>query len=635
MNPLRRFAVFLLPLLLACTAPVMAQGESSAAAAKALHLLSYLAADYPATVSAGDIRDASEYREQQEFARLLPALVQSLPASTAQASLLAGLAQLGQAIEQRQDGASVSLQARSLAQQLAKAYAVSQSPAITPDAQRGAQLFAQQCSVCHGVGGQGDGPASIGMQPAPTNLTNAARLDQLSLYDLFNTLTLGVDGTDMAAFADQLDERQRWDLAVYVASLSVPAGSPAPAATFSLQQLSGLTPAAIAASEGAEQAAAFRAARAQPQLPQRSSTQLIEFTRETLQASLKAYREGASEQAYDLSVAAYLEGFELVEGALNNVDPAQRKRTEQALMAYRQALQEPLPASEAEMRLQAAGEQLQRCVEVLGSDGLSQSLSFFSSLLILLREGLEAILVLAAILAFLNKTGQQHATRSVHVGWGLALVAGFTTWAVAALLLDISGAQRELLEGGTALFASVMLLWLGVWMHGRRQADAWQAYLRQSMLGSGGRFGFALLAFIAVYRELFEVILFYETLWLQAGAAGQPWVIAGALVALVLLLGLAWGVLRGAARLPLGAFFSANALLMCALAVVFAGHGVAALKEAGRLPLAPVPFLELDWLGVHPDAYGLAAQGLVLALIALFYGRDWWRSRQLRLAVEG
>ena len=115
MNPLRRFAVFLLPLLLACTAPVMAQGESSAAAAKALHLLSYLAADYPATVSAGEIRDASEYREQQEFARLLPALVQSLPASTAQASLLAGLAQLGQAIEQRQDGASVSLQARSLA----------------------------------------------------------------------------------------------------------------------------------------------------------------------------------------------------------------------------------------------------------------------------------------------------------------------------------------------------------------------------------------------------------------------------------------------------------------------------------------------------------------------------------------
>ena len=55
---------------------------------------------------------------------------------------------------------------------------------------------------------------------------------------------------------------------------------------------------------------------------------------------------------------------------------------------------------------------------------------------------------------------------------------------------------------------------------------------------------------------------------------------------------------------------------------------------AAELPLAPVPFFELDWLGVHPDAYGLAAQGLVLALIALFYGRDWWRSRQLRPAVE-
>jgi high-affinity iron transporter len=67
---------------------------------------------------------------------------------------------------------------------------------------------------------------------------------------------------------------------------------------------------------------------------------------------------------------------------------------------------------------------------------------------------------------------------------------------------------------------------------------------------------------------------------------------------------------------------------MCALAVVFAGHGVAALQEAGRLPLEPVAFFELGWLGIHPDALGLAAQALVLLLVALFYGRDWWTSRQ-------
>ncbi|MDO2098167.1 FTR1 family protein, partial [Escherichia coli] len=75
---------------------------------------------------------------------------------------------------------------------------------------------------------------------------------------------------------------------------------------------------------------------------------------------------------------------------------------------------------------------------------------------------------------------------------------------------------RELMEGFTSLFACVMVLWLGVWMHDRRHAAAWQDYVRSSLVGGGGRFGFAVLAFFSVYRELFEVILFYETLWLQA-----------------------------------------------------------------------------------------------------------------------
>ncbi|WP_353885264.1 FTR1 family protein, partial [Acinetobacter baumannii] len=86
--------------------------------------------------------------------------------------------------------------------------------------------------------------------------------------------------------------------------------------------------------------------------------------------------------------------------------------------------------------------------------------------------------MLAAILAFLRNTGQESAVRGVHVGWGLAFVAGFATWALAAYVIDIGGAQRELMEGFTSLFACVMVLWLGVWMHDRRHAAAWQDYIR-------------------------------------------------------------------------------------------------------------------------------------------------------------
>jgi high-affinity iron transporter len=164
-------------------------------------------------------------------------------------------------------------------------------------------------------------------------------------------------------------------------------------------------------------------------------------------------------------------------------------------------------------------------------------------------------------------------------------------------------------------------------MHDRRHAAAWQSYIKEHLLGSSGRFGFATLAFFSVYRELFEVILFYETLWLQAGPAGHGMVVAGAAAALVLLVGLAWVILRGSAKLPLGTFFSANAILLCALSVVFAGHGVAALQEAGVLGTRPVAFFEFDWLGIHPDAWTLSAQALALLAIAALYGRSRLRER--------
>jgi high-affinity iron transporter len=152
--------------------------------------------------------------------------------------------------------------------------------------------------------------------------------------------------------------------------------------------------------------------------------------------------------------------------------------------------------------------------------------------LILLREGLEAILVLAAILAFLRNTGQQSAVRSVNVGWGLALLAGLATWALAAYVIDVSvapsancwkahGAVRQR-DGAVARRVDA-----------DRHAAAWQDYIKSSLVGGGGRFGFAMLAFFSVYRELFEVILFYETLWLQAGPGQRR--AGGGATALVLL----------------------------------------------------------------------------------------------------
>lgn len=618
--PFRFLAWLLLPALMSCSFNLLA--ATAEGAPQALHLLDYIGADYPPTVEAGKVIDESEYREQLEFLGVLQGLVAELPQRPERAALVKGVDELLAAVTARQDGATVARQARQLGAQLAVAYEVSQAPAITPDPTRGEPLYAQHCSVCHGTTGAGDGPASVGMTPPPANLRDPVRLDRLSLYAVYNTLGLGVEGTDMPSFSDQLDDRQRWDLATYIAGFTADPTAAKSEQPFNLADLARQTPNEVLAASGPAAAATFRAQRALPPQVKRGPAQLLDYTATTLDKSLAAFRNGDHEQAYDLSVAAYLEGFELVESSLDNVDANVRKDTEKALMAYRQSLQDGLPVEQVQQRLDVAKGKLTESAGLLGSDGLSWSLSYISGLLILLREGLEAILVLAAILAFLRNTGQQSAVRSVNVGWGLALLAGLATWALAAYVIDVSGAQRELLEGCTALFASVMVLWLGVWMHDRRHAAAWQDYIKSSLVGGGGRFGFAMLAFFSVYRELFEVILFYETLWLQAGPAGHNAVLAGGATALVLLVGLAWVILRGSAKLPLALFFGINAALLCALSVVFAGHGVKALQEAGIFGTRPVAFFDFDWLGIHADAYSLSAQAVAILAIVVLYGRS-------------
>jgi high-affinity iron transporter len=161
----------------------------------------------------------------------------------------------------------------------------------------------------------------------------------------------------------------------------------------------------------------------------------------------------------------------------------------------------------------------------LSPDAASDLSTFLGAATILLREGLEALLIVVAMIAaFLRKAERIEVMPYVHAGWLGALVAGFLTWVVATWVIGISGASRELTEGFGSVFAAVVLLSLGIWMHGKAQADQWQHYIREKMAKalSGGSvwllFG---LAFIVVYREVFETILFYAALWRQ-GNGGTP-----------------------------------------------------------------------------------------------------------------
>jgi high-affinity iron transporter len=356
----------------------------------------------------------------------------------------------------------------------------------------------------------------------------------------------------------------------------------------------------------------------------------IDFSARVLAESLDAYRRGDAAQAHQLAVTSYLDGFELVEAPLDGVDRGLRTRVEGAMLRYRTLIQSRAPKETVETEARAILSLLETARQRLDAARLSPATTFTSALVILLREGLEAVLVLAALIAMLIKSGRREALRYVHAGWIAALGLGGLTWLAASYVVTVSGASREVTEGVTALVAAAMLLYVGFWMHRHAHAARWKAYLEtrvESALSGRTLWALAAVSFVAVYREAFETVLFYQALWIEAGPEGRVAVGAGFVAAVVGLVLLAWLMLKLGLRLPVGWFFGVGSALMAVLAVVLAGKGIAALQHAGKVPVGALDLPAIPSLGVYPTWQGVVTQ---LALTLLIVGAFAYSRRRER-----
>ena len=624
--PLRAWLAVLCLLLAPAVAPAQPAAE---AVPSIIHMLDYVSVDYPEFVRDGKVLNEPEYQEQKEFAARSLALLERMPVAADKPALLAKAQSLLAAIEAKAPGTEVSTLARQVAADVIRIYSVAVTPRQAPELARAATLFQQQCASCHGVQGRGDGPGAQGMAPPASNFHDAARMRQRSPYGLYNTITLGVGGTPMRAFTE-LSDADRWALAFFAAGLRHPPATVSrgqqlwqqgvgKAELGSLRQLVTAAPGDLAA-KGDDLPAVQAYLLASPRALEANRPSALAFTRTQLQEALAAYQRGDREAARRGAITAYLEGFELVESSLDNVAPELRVATEKEMMALRHAIDNGQPVQAVAAHVERIDGLLDQADSRLGEGGLSVEAAFTSSLLILLREGLEAILVLAAIIAFVRKTGRRDAMPWIHAGWIAAVLLGGATWLVSNHVLAITGASRELTEGVSALLASAMLLYVGAWLHARSHAQAWQSFIRDQVNSALERrtlWAMAGIAFLAVYRELFEVVLFYQALWAQAGPGGQQAVLGGMAAGAALLVVLAWVILRFGVRLPIGPFFAITSGLLVVMAVVFVGHGIAALQEAGVMGATPAGAISLPLLGIHPTAQGLLAQGVLVAAIAL------------------
>ena len=248
--------------------------------------------------------------------------------------------------------------------------------------------------------------------------------------------------------------------------------------------------------------------------------------------------------------------------------------------------------------------------------------SFGQAFIILLREGLEAILVVAAVIAYLVRAGMKDRVKFIYAGILLGLIGSGVVAVLFALLYNSADAHQEVLEGVVALIAMAMLLFTSNWMLSKSSVSSWNAYIKdrtEASISSGGFWALASLSFLAVFREGAETVMFYEALFtMDPSGSASIWqgFAAGAVCLVVIFL-----IIRfTSVKIPLRPFFAITSFIMAVLVIIFAGGGVHALVEGDVVPASYLPgWPTYDYLGLYPYKQTLVAQAVMAAVVVVLF----------------
>jgi len=591
--------------------------------------------------------EVSEARQFLEQARLD---VGSLPTAV-RATADSDLAALEAMIDRVAPPDAVSRRAGTLVQRIAAAAggALDPYPRRPPSLARGAAVFREQCVQCHGAAGRGDGPKAHQLEgPPPASLADRAAMSTVSPVDVYRKLTIGVAGTAMPQFEETLSPEDRWAVASYVATLR--------ADDAMVREGEGLYGAHCAACHGATgggDGPLWKSLSVRP--PALSDLAVLgRFTDQELARLILQGRPGTPMPGFartlDSGQVASLVGFLRViptaERQKHAVSPAAatfstvRRQLDSAValhsdkIAFDAYLTFEQVETDVRARNAALASELEdafaslraRAAAGAGADELdaihARLLAGLERAERLLREGFEAILIVAALMAFLAKAGAVERRRHVAQGAWAAVAASVVTAAVVELLFEITPGQREALEGVTMLLATAVLFYVSYWLLSKIEVAKWNAFVKGRMeeaLSTGSGFALASVAFLAVYREGFETILFYKALLTSAGSAGGSGagpVAAGILLGAVALVIVYVAVSRFGMKVPLKPFFAVTSGMLYYMAFVFAGKGIADLQESGILRTSVVEWApRIPVLGIYPTVQSLSLQLLLIVLL--------------------
>lgn len=267
---------------------------------------------------------------------------------------------------------------------------------------------------------------------------------------------------------------------------------------------------------------------------------------------------------------------------------------------------------------------------------LASMAAFVSAFGIILREGIEAMLVLGAIVAYLVKAGQQKGLRHVYLGAILGVVLSFVVAGILySLGLGNGSQQQEIIEGVAALIAVVMLYWVSNWMLSKSETEAWNAYIKKQVAGAaatGSVFALAFTAWLAVFREGAEVVLFLYPLVVS----NDPMVIWGGILAGFVVLAIIFVIMRVfSVKLPLKPFFLVMSILMFIMSISFLGSGINELIEGNVIVGTYIPWIPtgnevLTILGINPWVETVVPQILLLVVTIIIFIVHFRKERKAR-----
>lgn len=609
-----------------------AHSHSAPSAKRLIALVEYIGGDYKNAVSGGEVVNREEYDEMLEFSAEAGELFKGLKSSEGDRDgIESDLNELAALIAARSSVSRVESLSKTIKGKLLASYNVASYPEKSPSYASGKSIYGASCAQCHGPLGAGDGPLAEGLSPAPLNFADKEIASGLSPFKVHNTITFGIEGTAMPSFPGLSDE-EKWDVAFYVLSLGHEGRDTAagerhlagfPAGLSDYRELAVMSNGEIrrelgslAAGEGAEDNALAYLRRGIFDKESGYDSPML-LTGSLLDQSVRLYKKGETGEAYTKALDAYLEGFEKVEPDLVLRDRDLASGLETRFSLFRSAIKSGKPAPEVERLSEEIKTGLAEAESVLrNGKPASAFLSFVNSFTIIVREGLEAILIIAAIIAFMGATGAGRQIKYIHLGWVLALVAGLLTWVLARTVISISGAQREVIEGVTSLVAAAVLFYVSYWLVSKIDVRMWKKYIQgkvEKALSRGSVFALAGVSFFAVYREAFETVLFYQALWFQAESA-QTSIIWGIVAGSALLAVLFVVIFRLAMRIPLKYFFSVTSVFLYLLSFILLGKGIRELQEAGMVGVTPIEFLpSIDVLGFYPSIETAVPQAVLLA----------------------